>query len=218
MTDKGKQTIPAARLAGSLRNSMPRGERLRDELASISSKVKELESVTSSLPYVNADGSSECPWAESLYARKEELEGKVRGDIHHLADYLMQLDADLLRCLERLKKIQADYAKLNHQTPQHHYAEAVRREQDQCQHVQDDRDAVSVVLTRAKAVLAMSRRRKYPGKKPQQQFPMPTGTPGVVTASPQGPSSAPVGGGVDSEIGGLMSLRLPRPGGSHTGA
>lgn len=212
MTDKGNRKMPTANCVRPLDDSVPSGEPLRNDLASISSVVKQLESAVSSLPYVGADGSSECPWAQSAYADKEELEVKVSGKIHCLADYLMQFDAEFLRCQERLKKIEEDYAKLNRPEPQGHYAEAVRREQDRCRRVQDDKDAISVVLTRAKAVLVMSRRRKYPGKEPQQQYPVPMSMPGAVAAGPQGPSSGSRGEIADGEIGGLMSLGPRQPG------
>ena len=178
----------------------------------MSSQVKELESVVSSLPYVSADGSSECGWAESNYNRKEDLEKEVRGKINQLANYLMWFDAEMLRCRERLKKIQADYAKLNHQEPQDCYARAVRDEQDRSRRIQDDRDSVSVVLTKVKAVVAMSRKRKFPGKEPQQQYSIPIGMPGAAAAGPQAPSSGSPAGGAGGEIGGLVSLGPQWPG------
>lgn len=212
MAHGAEQTTSKPSQTRSREDSVPRGKSLRRELANISGKVKESESVVSSLPYVSADGSSECGWAQSLYARKEELETEVRGKISLLANYLMWFDAEMLRCLENLKKIQADYARLNNQEPQDCYARAIRDEQDRCRSLQDDRDAVSIVLTKAKAVVAMSEKRKFPGKEPQQQYSIPTGMPGAVVGGLQGSPPGPSAGGAGGEIGGLVSLGPQWPG------
>ena len=79
------QTSPASGRA-------PRATPLRNELESISKLVDELETATSTLPYVNESGESECPFSENLYAKKEELEEQVSGKENLLAGYLMELD------------------------------------------------------------------------------------------------------------------------------
>ena len=182
------------------------GTRLRDELASISKLVGELETATSSLPYVREDGESECPFAENLYAKKEELEGQVSGKVNLLGGYLMELDAERLRCQKELDKIQEDYKKLNLQETSDHYAEAVLIQKEKCRSIEEDKDAVSVVLVKAKAVLKMAKERKFPGKKPQEQFPFPAGMTETPLPPSQSPDSRSQPGGLDNEIGGLISL------------
>jgi len=199
LSDPGNRPKPVS-------GSASRGTRLRDELANISKLVNELETTTSSLPYVREDGESECPFAENLYAKKVELEGQVSGKVNLLAGYLMELDAERLRCQKELGKIQEDYKKLNLQETSDHYAEAVLRQKEKCRSIEEDKDAVSVVLVQAKAVLKMAKERKFPGKKPQEQFPFPAGMPGTPLPPSQSPGSRSQPGGLDNEVGGLISL------------
>ena len=179
---------------------VPRGRQLRDELKNISSRTKELESALA-LPEVNEDGSSECPFAEDLFAKKEAIEGQVANDLKKLNRYAKVLDYEIKRCQRNLTKIQADGSKLNLQEASGHYSQAADAQQQQLQSAIEDKDAVSVVLSKAQAVLNVSRTRKYPGKKPQERpFPMPTfGAPGSTCIQ----SSTGKPGG---ELGGLISL------------
>ena len=61
--------------------------------------IDELEQAMTVLPHVEEDGSSECPFAGELYAKKEELEQQVKDVVKHLQGY----DADLTREIRRLK-------------------------------------------------------------------------------------------------------------------
>jgi hypothetical protein len=182
-------------------NEVPRGRQLQDELKSISSHIKELESALA-LPEVNEDGSSECPFAQSLYAKKEELEEQVTHDLEKLKRYAKVLDNEIQRCQRNLAKIQADGGKLNLLETSEHYSHAANAQQQHLKSAIEDKDAISVVLSKAQAVLNVSRTRKYPGKKPQEQpFPMPPfGTPGstCIRTSTGEPGS---------ELTGLISLR-----------
>ena len=193
------QTSPASGRA-------PRATPLRNELESISKLVDELETATSTLPYVNESGESECPFSENLYAKKEELEEQVSGKENLLAGYLMELDAEKLRCQKELDKIQEDYRKLNLQQTSDHYAEAILAQQEKCRSIEDDREAVSIVLVTLKAVLKMAKERKFPGRKPQTHFPIPVGASGTLPPPPQSPGPQSPAGRLGDEVGGLISL------------
>jgi len=56
---------------------IPRGTTLTSYLGSVESEVARLEEAIRVLPRVTPGGSSECPFARDLYARKEELEASV---------------------------------------------------------------------------------------------------------------------------------------------
>lgn len=179
---------------------VPRGRQLRDELKGISSHIKELENALA-LPEVNEDGSSECPFAEDLYAKKEALEKQVTQDLRTLKRYGQVLDYEIQRCQHNQAKIQADGTKLNLQEASGHYSQAADAQQHQLQSAIEDKDAVSVVMSKAQAVLNVSRTRKYPGKEPQER-PFPSPPFGV-----QGPtSSSSPAGKPGGELGGLISL------------
>ena len=206
MPGQGKQLGTTSSSPRSSCDGPPRGQELRNELASSSTVIDSLEHTYSSLPYVRADGSSDCRFAGQLFEQKEELEQKVHDKIVRLDIYHLQLASAVQDCLARKSKIQADYGQLNQQEPQDWYAEAIRREEEDCLAFQDDRDAVAVILTRAKMVLAMSQKVTFPGHKPRGQYPLPVGTGGATALGPQGSyprcPDRPAGG----EIAGLIAL------------
>jgi hypothetical protein len=185
---------------------MPWKKALRNQLASISKEIKDLERAVPGLPYVNEDGESECSFAENLWAQKEELEETVSGKLGVLSNHLMQLDAKRLSCIKELGKIQEDYKKLNLQETSDHYAEAVLRLTEKCRSFEEMKDAVTAVLVRARAVLKQSKGRKFPGRKPQQQFSLPVGPSGPSPSSSPSPGIHLKPGGLGNEVAGLMSL------------
>jgi hypothetical protein len=184
----------------------PRGRELISELEGISTLIDSLESAYTSLPYVRADGTSDCHFAGQLFEQKEELEQKVQDKIVRLDIYHRQLASAARDCLATKSKIQADYGQLNQQEPQDWYAEAIRREEENCLAFQDDRDAVAVVLTRAKMVLAMSQKATFPVKKPPGRYPLPTGPAGTTGVGPSRPSSGSPDRPAGGEIAGLIAL------------
>jgi hypothetical protein len=180
---------------------VPSGNQLKNELDSMSGHTDKLESAMA-LPHVDEDGNSECPWAERLYAKKEELEVQVTNDVEKMKCYSKGLNKEKQRCERNLAQLQADRGELNLPEPSEYYSNAIEAQQRQLQSVIDDIDAVSIVLKRAEAVLKVSRTRKFPGGEPQEGFPfpaMPSGAPGWTCIQP---SLRQPG----DEIDGLVSL------------
>jgi len=180
---------------------VPRGDQLRSELDSISSRIKKLESALA-LPVVKEDGSSECYFAENLYAKKEGLEKQVASDVEKLKPYVMALGKEEQRCKGNLQQIQTDGGRLNVPETSQRYSEAAEAQQRQLQSAIDDKAAVCVVLAKAQAVLKASQAKKFPGRKPQEQplFPVPPlSGPGLTCVQPSP-------GQPDNELGGLVSL------------
>ena len=75
--------------------------------------VDQLDSTMTKLPYVDENGSSECPWAEDLYAQKEELEAELTFEVEKLRYYMPELEKRVSRCEKNLQRIEADSARLN---------------------------------------------------------------------------------------------------------
>ena len=185
---------------------VPSKKAVEAELANTSKDISDLEASTSSVPYANEAGESECSFAESLYAKKEDLEETVSGKVNVLSMYLMGFDAERLRCKEELDRMQEDYKKLNLQETSDHYAEAVLRLTEKCRSLQERKDAVTAVLIRARAALKRSKERKFPGRKPQQQFSFPAGLSGPSPSNSPSPGIHSKSGGLGNEVTDLMSL------------
>lgn len=183
-------------------SGVTRGAELRHVLAQVSEDINGLESAMNSLPHVDNQARSECPFAEELYAQKEELERQVTEDVGRLLGYMRAIDHDIARCRNNLARIRADSAKLNRDEVRDCFSAAEEAAQRKCREALQDKDAISIVLARAEAVLKVSRTRKFPGREPQRQFPFP----GPDTPVPALPGSRVTGGDISEELDGLLSI------------
>jgi len=179
---------------------VPRGAELRRVLAGITEHIEQLDRAMSSLPHVNKEGGSECGFAEDLFAQKEELEKQVIEDVNRLMGYMRAIDHDIARCRNNLSRIQADSAKLNRDEARDCYSRAQEAAERELREAVQDKDAISIVLARATAVLKVSQARKFPGREPQRQLP-PAG-PGA----PEGPGPRTPAAGIGRELDGLLSI------------
>jgi hypothetical protein len=179
---------------------VPRGAELRRALAGVSEHVNGLESVMNSTPHVDEQGNSDCPFAEDLYSRKNELEKQVIEDVNRLMGYMRAIDHDIARCRNNLSRIQADSAKLNRDEARDCYSRAQEAAERELREAVQDKDAISIVLARAQAVLKVSQTRKYPGREPQRPFP-PAGPGASGGPGPRTPAA-----GIGRELDGLLSI------------
>ena len=171
---------------------VPRGGELRSELSSISNLIEQLESAMNSLPHVEKNGGSECPFAEDWYAKKEELEKKIAFEVGRISQYLVFLEKEVQRCKGNLAKISSDATRLHHEETKDRYSDAQLKQERECRLAIQDRDAVFVVLQKAEAVLKVSRTRKFPGREPQRDpFSPPAFPGGSQTPGQGGPGQPP---------------------------
>ena len=159
-------------------SDVPVGPALKSFLGLAERDVGHLQSLTNSLPVVEEDGSSECPFAEKLFAEKEEAERKVAGHVQKLNRCLVELGRELDRCRGNLQRIEVDQQSLRLTKPINEYSRAALAQRDQCYHAQNDQEAVTIVLSRAEAVLEAARNHKFPGREPRNRSssapPLPT--------------------------------------------
>lgn len=147
------------------------GGELRGKLAEYIRLVDELESAMTSLPHVQDGGGSECPFAGELYAKKEELEAKVIDAVKHMHSFMADLNRELQRHKANLARIQSDAERLNLQETQQEYDTAETEQAALCRRMAQDRDAITVALGKAEAVLKVSQQRKHPKGVPAQKGP-----------------------------------------------
>jgi hypothetical protein len=103
--------------------------------------------------------------------KKGDLEAKVIDDVKIMHSFEADLNGELKRCKANLGRIQSDAGRLKLQETQHSYETAAANQARLCREITQDRDAVTVALGKAKAVLKISQKRKHPGgKAPQRGF------------------------------------------------
>ena len=127
--------------------------------------IKELEAKMA-LPLVEPDGDSDCPFAEHLYAQKEEAEAKLVHTMSWFEDLLPVLDRKVERCRRNRSLVHSHAEMLNGVDPKKKYESAKRGLQQQYQEALDERKQAGFLLEKAKLVLARSQSLKFPGKIP----------------------------------------------------
>ena len=137
--------------------------------------VEELSSKTGQCPKVDQKGRSECPFAEDLYAEKEDVTEKVEKELQKLQRYLMLVEQEIARCSANLEQISADAGSLNIEQAKERYAAAKWSQESQYNKAVEQRNALIDLIARTEKTLAMARSKKFPGRKPQKGFRFPAG-------------------------------------------
>jgi hypothetical protein len=136
--------------------------------------VGELESKTHQLPIVAANGESECPFAEQLFADKEEAAAKVFEAVRKLESLCQFLDQDISRLRKNLLTIERDMSRLETSDAREGYHGAQRSARKEYERAIDQRQAIVEVLQRARAAQREAAARKYPGRAPRGAIPVPS--------------------------------------------
>ena len=186
---------------GDTSGEVDRWVELQKERAHVSKLVDQLNKTISDLPEVN-EKSVIWPEMEERYAMKGEIEKELASGIEKLKGYIPLLETEVQRCLENLRRIEGDSAKLNRQEPRESYSEAQEAAKKQCFSAVGHRDATAAVLAQAQTVLDVSRKKKFPGDPPQRQSPLPEKNPDFSQSSV--PRSRPEK--LDDETTDLISL------------
>jgi chromosome segregation ATPase len=171
--------------------------------------VEELSSKTRELPKVEEDGSSECPFAEALYAQKDESIEKVEKELQELHGYLSLVEQEIARCEGNLQRINADAGSLNLDEAKDKYRVAIRSQESEYNNAVRQRKALIDLIARAEEALALARAKAFPGRKPQKNYRLAPGTFGGwgATDSASRPSNADPGlPSFKDEIDDLISL------------
>lgn len=171
------------------------------------------------LPRVEPDGSSECAFAENMYAEKEECEAKVNGRLNTLRDCLVSLDGGIQRCRHNLSTISGGATKMHIAEAARGYANAYNAQGMQHQKAVELRKRVWAMIQKVEAALQKSRGKQYPGKKPEKSFRPPMPMPVSASSFPETSRICPSSGEMDSlkrELGSLLSLSpLPKLGAAY---
>jgi hypothetical protein len=159
--------------------------------------LEQLESLWPTMPKVEPDGYSECPFAEDLYRKKFRLEGRVADNTDVLQAMLRDLEGEVERCARNLERIGQDTRKLRRPEPRKEYAVALNRQEQEYKEAASRREAVIRVLQRAHATLSASRKKAYP-------IPL-TGESGPAR-TPYAAEIPPSSGTIEQEVDDLVSI------------
>lgn len=165
------------------------------------------------LPEVDETGYSECPFAEDLYADKEEAVEKVTEELKKLPRYVNLVDQELARLRRNLAQISADASSLHLDQAKEKYLFAKRSLELHIEKNLRRREDLMDLNSRAEKLLGRARAKKFPGKEPGKRFhPSPalnagsisSGAVGIRGRAPLSPSSTRPS--LKTEVDSLISL------------
>lgn len=169
---------------------------LESFVAGTRSQAEELLRMTRSLPEVDKNGNSECPFARELYAKKEKAEQELIGRLATLHRYLSAVEQELARCKGNLVVISSRETMLNRDEAKRMYSDAEVAQAAEYKRYVEKRNRIQETLELVEQALAEERTRQFPGGA-GQEIPGMGPPPGV---PPTGPAS------VGEELEHLLAL------------
>lgn len=171
------------------------------------------------LPEVDQKGRSECPFAERLYAAKDNAENEVTEQLEKLKKYPDALDKEISGCERNLNLIQADSSHLRLKEARKNYSHAEGSLEAHYKKAVRLKKMMLDLITRAKKDLRKTKAKKCPPGTPKGNSYAPSSAfgatkdlsnPGSFELAPASPSS--LNGPLNKEIDSLMALGpLGRP-------
>ena len=130
--------------------------------------VEELLRAASQLPKVDENGSSECPFAEELYAKKEEAQKKVQQCLPQLNIYRGWVGQEINRCKKNLVVISAHQDMLNRDRPRRYFSQAETKLAALYKKLLTLREKIDQMIKKIQEALREAAQKQYPGKIPQK--------------------------------------------------
>jgi hypothetical protein len=184
---------------------------LQQALAHVCDLTGQLEKHISTLPNL-ATHDHIYPEMEERYAIKEEIEKELSEAAVKLGGLFIQLERRVDCYRRNLERIGADVTKLNHPELQPDYSQAQEAARKQYAEGLRYRDRMAVALTKARSVLEVARRKKFPDRKPHRQTPPGPNESGPGRVSQTASTGTSDGQKDGEETDGLISLGpLPAP-------
>lgn len=174
----------------------PSLESITQHAESLKALAEELVRAVRQLPRVEPDGTSECSFAEELYAKKEELEQQLRTRYGVLHSDLQFVESEIQRCKNNLVVVRARHDQLNGDRAREQFSQAEVELSDYYERCVQTRDRVQEAIQFVQGILDAAASKKYPGHHG-------TGLNRETRAPTQGSSDAPA---LDGELEGLFEL------------
>lgn len=170
-------------------------------------RAEDLFQAVHSLPNVDEQGDSECPFAEELYAKKEECQKEVQGCLSRLQGHLSAVEEAIARINGDQELVSAHGAQLHGDRAKGHFSQAEGELGALCKRYEKLRDRIEETIERIEEILAEAATKQFPGRQPRRwpggggKGPNPPGEP-----TGQGPG----GSGADQELEALFELDKQR--------
>jgi len=145
-------------------------EGLYDFIDHMEALLDKLTSKANQLPKVDEKGNSECPFAEKLFAYKEEAVEMVKEESKKLRPYLEMVKEEVERCHQNLEQIRVDGSNLELYETKEEYNFAREAQQHELDRFIGLKKTLIDLLIRKDELLTMAgeEKRKWPLGKPRR--------------------------------------------------
>jgi len=130
--------------------------------------IEDLDRSVHSLPAVDKEGNSECPFAEELYAKKEKLQEKLQSQLKELYKILEAIEAEISRCRNNLTVVTSHQNKINGDKVRDHYTEEEARLAARITQLNNMREEVLKAIKACQKAIAEASAKYFPGRKPRE--------------------------------------------------
>jgi len=130
--------------------------------------AKEFQRAAGELPKVDKNGSSECPFAEELYAKAEKCREKCQGLQVQLHECLTLVQNEIDKCGHDLSVLSAQKDQLNRDRPRAHFSAAEARIASMYKKWIQLRDSLKRTIVDIDDMLQQTKDKRYPGGMPQE--------------------------------------------------
>ena len=130
--------------------------------------VSKLQNCLSMLPKVNEDGTSECPFAETLYAEKEEAEQTLRSTVNLVRSYVPVIEEALVAAQSDLGQIQDKIGGLSGEEVKEELKDAEREARRLVNEILKDQRWFSDLLSSIQHALGEARAKRFPARAPKK--------------------------------------------------
>ncbi len=120
------------------------------------------------LPRVDQEGGSDCPFAEDLFAQKEEAAAALREDLSGLLAIKRELEEELGRCESNLGQVGLDRGRLRTHPALEGYDAATQELIRQSESIQRQLDTIVMLIEIISAALKRADRDAFPRRVPRR--------------------------------------------------
>ena len=161
-----KETAEAKRAKGSKDLKL---EDVDSFISTMENLLGKLSEKTEQLPKVDKTGYSECPFAEDLYAYKEESYEKVVEESKKSQPYLSLVEEEIGRCRKNIEHLRLDASSLNLEEAKSRYAGAEQSQKSQYNKAVNQKKRLIDVIKKTSELISTAKKKKWPLERPKQQ-------------------------------------------------
>ena len=137
--------------------------------------LEKLRSSIKILPKVDQDGRYECPFAGTLYAKKDEAIEPLINKLKEAPYYLDAIANTINKYMQNLATINKDAGNLNSKEAREKYEQAIKATEYQIEVNEKRRSDLLDVMKQAEELISLARSKKWPGAKPEEHSYPPVG-------------------------------------------